>query len=317
MTEADPAVRNRLPLERWGRRLLDATRQRAADRRSTRWGLEFLMFGLKQGWACLFGGFMLALLLGSALFYPEGAALARYDFLVIGAVIIQAAMLLFRLESLEEAKVILAFHVAGTIMELFKVQAGSWLYPEPSLLRIGEVPLFSGFMYAAVGSYIARIWRIFDIRFRRTRRSGRPGCWPAPSTSTSSPTTGCRTFAGRCSRPRLCSSGAPPSSTRPTACGCPCRRCWASSWWPSSSGRRRTSAPGRERGCIPRRRSTAGARSPWPSSELVPADDHQRGAGLAGAQARGGRRGGDPRARPNRLIAVVRQAFLNPAAPSC
>jgi uncharacterized membrane protein YoaT (DUF817 family) len=167
VTEADPAVRNRLPLERWGRRLLDAARERAADRRATRWGLEFLMFGLKQGWACLFGGLMLALLLGSALFYPEGAALARYDFLVIGAVIIQAAMLLFRLESLEEAKVILAFHVAGTIMELFKVEAGSWLYPEPSLLRIGEVPLFSGFMYAAVGSYIARIWRIFDIRFHR------------------------------------------------------------------------------------------------------------------------------------------------------
>ncbi|HEX8471803.1 MAG TPA: DUF817 family protein, partial [Brevundimonas sp.] len=31
---------------------------------------------------------------------------------------------------------------------------------------IGEVPLFSGFMYAAVGSYIARIMRIFDIRYR-------------------------------------------------------------------------------------------------------------------------------------------------------
>jgi uncharacterized membrane protein YoaT (DUF817 family) len=27
------------------------------------------------------------------------------------------------------------------------------------------VPLFSGFMYASVGSYIARIWRIFELRF--------------------------------------------------------------------------------------------------------------------------------------------------------
>jgi uncharacterized membrane protein YoaT (DUF817 family) len=27
------------------------------------------------------------------------------------------------------------------------------------------VPLFSGFMYAAVGSYIARAWRLFDFRF--------------------------------------------------------------------------------------------------------------------------------------------------------
>jgi uncharacterized membrane protein YoaT (DUF817 family) len=50
-------------------------------------------------------------------------------------------------------------------MELFKTSAGSWIYPEPSLLHIGRVPLFSGFMYAAVGSYIARVWRGFDFRF--------------------------------------------------------------------------------------------------------------------------------------------------------
>jgi uncharacterized membrane protein YoaT (DUF817 family) len=30
-----------------------------------------------------------------------------------------------------------------------------------------QVPLFSGFMYAAVGSYIARVWRIFGFRFTR------------------------------------------------------------------------------------------------------------------------------------------------------
>lgn len=155
----------RLPLERWGRDLL-ARVQANADRYSAgRYAFEFLMFGLKQGWACIFGGAMLALLMGTALWYPADAPLARYDFLVIGAVLIQAAMLVFKLETLEEARVILIFHVVGTIMELFKTAAGSWIYPEPSLLRIGEVPLFSGFMYAAVGSYIARIWRIFDIRF--------------------------------------------------------------------------------------------------------------------------------------------------------
>jgi uncharacterized membrane protein YoaT (DUF817 family) len=76
-------------------------------------------------------------------------------------------MLGLRLESWAEAKVIFAFHVIGTIMELFKTAAGSWLYPESSLLHIGRVPLFSGFMYAAVGSYIARIWRIFAFRFTR------------------------------------------------------------------------------------------------------------------------------------------------------
>jgi uncharacterized membrane protein YoaT (DUF817 family) len=50
-------------------------------------------------------------------------------------------------------------------MEVFKTAHGSWIYPEASLLRIGGVPLFSGFMYAAIGSYLARAWRLFEIRF--------------------------------------------------------------------------------------------------------------------------------------------------------
>lgn len=129
------------------------------------WLYEFLLFGVKQAWACLFGGLMLGLLLGTHFFYPETAALSRYDFLTIAAVVIQLGMLALRLETWDEAVVILAFHVVGTIMELFKTAAGSWHYPEPALLRIGAVPLFSGFMYAAVGSYMARVWRIFDFRF--------------------------------------------------------------------------------------------------------------------------------------------------------
>ena len=131
------------------------------------WVYEFLLFGFKQGWACLFGGLMLGLLLMTHLFYPENAPLARYDFLTVAAVAIQVGMLAFRLETWEEAKVILVFHIVGTVMELFKTAHGSWLYPEDSVLRIGAVPLFSGFMYAAVGSYIARVWRIFDFRFSK------------------------------------------------------------------------------------------------------------------------------------------------------
>jgi uncharacterized membrane protein YoaT (DUF817 family) len=138
------------------------------------WLYEFALFGFKQGWACLFGALMLALLLATHLFYPAHAALARYDFLTVCALAIQLGMLAFRLETLEEAKVILAFHVVGTVMELFKTSAGSWLYPEPSLLRIGGVPLFSGFMYAAVGSYLARVFRIFEIRFEPWPRAP----WP-------------------------------------------------------------------------------------------------------------------------------------------
>jgi len=126
--------------------------------------VEFIAFGLKQAWACLFGGLMLALLMATALWYPAAAPLSRYDFLFLAALAIQGLMLAFRLEKPSEATVILIFHIAGTAMEVFKTSAGSWTYPEDSFLRIGAVPLFSGFMYAAVGSYIARITRIFDMR---------------------------------------------------------------------------------------------------------------------------------------------------------
>ena len=128
---------------------------------------EFISFGIKQAWACLFGALMLCLLIGTYLWYPQGAALARYDFITLAAMFIQIMLLVLRLETLEEAKIILIFHIVGTVMEIFKTQMGSWAYPEASVLRIMDVPLFSGFMYACVGSYIARVWRIFDFRFDR------------------------------------------------------------------------------------------------------------------------------------------------------
>ncbi|HTS39473.1 MAG TPA: DUF817 domain-containing protein [Xanthobacteraceae bacterium] len=139
----------------------------AARRSDTAFIYEFLRFGVKQGWACLFGGAMVALIVGTHLWYPPAAALARYDFMFLMALAIQAAMLGFKLETWEEAKVILIYHIVGTIMEIFKTDVGSWIYPEANFFRIGGVPLFSGFMYASIGSYIARCWRLFDFRFGR------------------------------------------------------------------------------------------------------------------------------------------------------
>src|SRR5690606_707838 len=134
--------------------------------------VEFVVFGLKQAWACLFGGALLALIVATKWFWPQTAALARYDFLFLSALGLQAFLLLARLEKPAEALVILIFHIVGTAMELFKTDVGSWIYPEDNLFRIGGVPLFSGFMYAAVGSYLARITRIFDMRY-----SGYPRRW--------------------------------------------------------------------------------------------------------------------------------------------
>jgi uncharacterized membrane protein YoaT (DUF817 family) len=49
-------------------------------------------------------------------------------------------------------------------LELFKVRQGSWSYPDTGHASIGGVPLYSGFMYAAVGSYVCQAWRRFDLR---------------------------------------------------------------------------------------------------------------------------------------------------------
>jgi uncharacterized membrane protein YoaT (DUF817 family) len=157
----------RLKLEAWLHARREAWRAAFVRGPVTGFLFEFVSFGIKQGWACLFGGLMLALLIGTHLFYPDDAPLARYDFLTLAALAIQAAMLATRLETWEEARVIFVFHVVGTIMEIFKTDVGSWIYPEASFLRIAGVPLFSGFMYAAVGSYLARVWRILDFRFVR------------------------------------------------------------------------------------------------------------------------------------------------------
>ena len=128
--------------------------------------IEFLHFGLKQAWASIFGGLLLAAILITKFWYPD-IPLARYDFLFLYAIAIQILLIVFRLESLRECGVVIVFHILATGMEIFKTSdsIGSWTYPEDSIFRIGNVPLFAGFMYSAVGSYMARIWRQFDMRF--------------------------------------------------------------------------------------------------------------------------------------------------------
>jgi uncharacterized membrane protein YoaT (DUF817 family) len=226
--------------------------------------IEFIVFGLKQAWACLFGGLMLGMILVTTFWWPDNG-IDRYDVFFVAALLIQTGMLVFRLETLDEAKVILIFHVVGTGMELFKTAAGSWIYPEDALFRLGGVPLFSGFMYACVGSYMARILRIFDITFTRY-----PPVWMTVLLAVAiyvnffshhyifdfrwllfaavialymRSTMHYRVFA--------------------SATACPC--CWPSCWWPCSSGSPKISAPGRAPGSIPIR-SMAGLWSAGASS---------------------------------------------------
>lgn len=150
-------------IDAWAHRRLRAL---GDDGSALRRGLiEFTVFTLKQAWACIFGAAMLAILVVARVAYPDDALLARSDALVIAAVAIQVLMLVFRLEGGRELWVIMLFHVVGTAMEIFKTDVGSWAYETDGILRIAGVPLYTGFMYAAVGSYMVRVFRLFELRF--------------------------------------------------------------------------------------------------------------------------------------------------------
>ncbi|WP_297195183.1 DUF817 domain-containing protein [uncultured Campylobacter sp.] len=127
-----------------------------------RFVLEFLFFGIKQARACLFAfSFFLAMLL-----VPNQAfGLYRYDLLLIIAILLQVFMYFSKLESKNELIAICIFHFLGFCLEAFKTSVvNSWAYTEFAYTKIYGVPLFSGFMYASVASYIIQAYRIFDMR---------------------------------------------------------------------------------------------------------------------------------------------------------
>lgn len=138
--------------------------ERPRLRGASRFVAELLYFGLKEARACLFAGLFFA----AVFFVPrEGAlGLPRYDVLLAIAIGIQAWMVWTKLETVDELKAITLFHVIGFALEVFKTSSGikSWSYPDFAYTKLFGVPLFSGFMYAAVGSYIIQAWRLFDLR---------------------------------------------------------------------------------------------------------------------------------------------------------
>ncbi|OKI15961.1 hypothetical protein A6A08_10215 [Nocardiopsis sp. TSRI0078] len=125
-----------------------------------------MRFAWLQAQACAFAVCMFA---GFALSAVVPLPLPRYDALLVYAVALTALFWGLRLESGREIAAIAGFHVVGLAFELFKVRMGSWSYPEPAWTVVWGVPLYSGFMYAAVGSYIVRAWRLLDLELVRYR----------------------------------------------------------------------------------------------------------------------------------------------------
>lgn len=122
---------------------------------------QLTRFAWLQAQSCLFAAALFAgLVLASVVPLP----IARYDALLVWCVALTLGWWLLGLETWREVLVILAFHLVGLALEVFKVHVGSWSYPDDAVSKVAGVPLFSGFMYAAVGSYVCQAWRRFELR---------------------------------------------------------------------------------------------------------------------------------------------------------
>ncbi len=123
---------------------------------------QLAIFGYQQALSCIFPAIIfLTLAITKVVEIPF---LYRYDVILIVCLLAQVGMLVFKLETIDELKVICMFHLIGLALELYKVHMGSWSYPEEGFSKVLGVPLYSGFMYASVASYICQAWRRFDLR---------------------------------------------------------------------------------------------------------------------------------------------------------
>ena len=124
---------------------------------------ELASFGLNNALSCIFPVLIFVFLGLSRRF--EIPFLPRYDALLLACLGAQAWMVKSGLETKDELKVITIFHLLGLLMEIQKVRVGSWAYPEQAYSKLCGVPLYSGFMYASVASFMCQAWRRLDLRF--------------------------------------------------------------------------------------------------------------------------------------------------------
>lgn len=123
---------------------------------------QLIRFGYQQALSCIFPVIIFASLAITK--FIEIPLLPRYDLLLIICLMAQVFMIASGLETKKELVVITLFHIIGLTLEIFKVNMGSWVYPEEAYTKFFGVPLYSGFMYASVASYLCQAWRRLDVR---------------------------------------------------------------------------------------------------------------------------------------------------------
>lgn len=125
------------------------------------WVKQFFLFGYLQALSCVFPVIIFISLAVSTI---VDIPLPRYDLMLLICIVAQVVMYKAGLETRDELLVITLFHILGVIMEFHKVRHGSWSYPEEAFTKVYGVPLYAGFMYASVGSYICQAWRNFQLQ---------------------------------------------------------------------------------------------------------------------------------------------------------
>ncbi len=136
---------------------------------------DLAWFGCKQAVACAMPLGFFAILAFTRV--VEFSAVARYDAVLLLALGLQLTLVAVGFETVADVRVAARFHVLGLVLELFKTHPaiGSWTYPEAAVAKLGTVPLYSGFMYAAVASYMIAAWRLLRLRFEGYPRPWT--CW--------------------------------------------------------------------------------------------------------------------------------------------
>ncbi|MFM9874611.1 MAG: DUF817 family protein [Fimbriimonadaceae bacterium] len=112
--------------------------------------------------ACTFPFSLVACLALTKFIHIPG--IPRYDLLFVLCLAIQYLMVKAKMESWRDAGVVAVFHLLGLGLEIFKINQGSWSYPEFSYLKIMGAPLYSGFMHGSVASFMCLAWNQFDLK---------------------------------------------------------------------------------------------------------------------------------------------------------
>ncbi|WP_127532637.1 DUF817 domain-containing protein [Paenibacillus kobensis] len=122
---------------------------------------QLIRFGWMQALNCMFAVIIFAAMALTR--YVDIPYIPRYDAILIVCLLMQVLLIWTKLETVDELKVIIVFHLLGLALETYKVHMGSWSYPDEGYTKLAGVPLYSGFMYASVASYICQAYRRFQI----------------------------------------------------------------------------------------------------------------------------------------------------------